>query len=256
MEEPRVASGPAGAPAAGKGARGASTLAGVIFDFDGVLADSEPLHLRAYQDVLARHDLSLSAPDYYDRYLGFDDVGVFRTVWRDRGRELDERALAELIRVKGERFEVLAGQGEGLFPGAAACIRRVAAEAPIAIASGALAPEIEMVLAAADLRRHFRAVVASGDTPRSKPAPDPYLRALELLRPHVAAAGLDPGGCVVAVEDSMWGIESALAAGLRCVGVAQTYAASRLGAAHVVVPTIAAVTPETLRAACGEQMST
>ena len=235
---------------------GAATLAGVIFDFDGVLADSEPLHLRAYQDVLARHDLSLSAPDYYDRYLGFDDVGVFRTVWRDRGRELDERALAELIRVKGERFEVLAGQGEGLFPGAAACIRRVAAEAPIAIASGALAPEIEMVLAAADLRRHFRAVVASGDTPRSKPAPDPYLRALELLRPHVAAAGLDPGGCVVAVEDSMWGIESALAAGLRCVGVAQTYAASRLGAAHVVVPTIAAVTPETLRAACGEQMST
>jgi beta-phosphoglucomutase len=227
------------------------TLAGVIFDFDGVLADSEPLHLRAYQDVLAQHGMALAPCDYYDRYLGFDDVGVFRTVSRDQGRELDEDTLAELIRVKGERFDTLAGQGEGLFPGAADCIRRAATAAPVAIASGALAPEIDTVLAAADLRRYFRAIVASGDTPRSKPAPDPYLRALELLRPHIQAAGLDPGGCVVAVEDSMWGIESALAAGLRCVGVAQTYAASRLGTAHVVVPTIADVTPETLRTACG-----
>ena len=231
--------------------QGAATLAGVIFDFDGVLANSEPLHLRAYQDVLAERGMTLGAADYYDRYLGFDDDGVFRTVWSDQGLALDEETLVELIRVKGERFEALAGQGEALFPGAAECIRRVAAEAPVAIASGALAPEIETVLDAAGLRRHFRAVVASGDTPRSKPAPDPYLRALELLRPHVAAAGLDPGGCVVAVEDSMWGIESALAAGLRCMGVAQTYAASRLGAAHVVVPTIVGVTPSALRAACG-----
>ena len=255
MAEPRVAPGPAGAPAASQRARGPSTLAGVIFDFDGVLADSEPLHLRAIQDVLAQRGMRLSAPDYYDRYLGFDDADVFRTVWRDHGRALDEGALAALIRVKGERFDALAGRGAGLFPGAADCIHRVAAEVPIAIASGALAPEIEMVLDAAGLRRHFRAIVASGDTPRSKPAPDPYRRALELLRPHVEAAGLDPGGCVVAVEDSMWGIESALAAGLRCVGVAQTYAASRLGAAHVVVPTIADVTVEALRTACGGDLS-
>ena len=232
--------------------KGAAPLAGVIFDFDGVLADSEPLHLRAYQEVLAERGMTLGAADYYDRYLGFDDDGVFRTVWRDQGLAIDEETLAGLIRVKGERFEALAGQGEALFPGAADCIRRVAVEAPIAIASGALAPEIETVLAAAGLRRHFRAVVASGDTPRSKPAPDPYLRAIELLRPHVTAAGLDPEGCVVAVEDSMWGIESALAAGLRCVGVAQTYAASRLGTAQVVVPTIADVTPDVLRAACAE----
>ena len=228
------------------------TLAGVIFDFDGVLADSEPLHLRAYQEVLAERGMTLGAADYYDRYLGFDDDGVFRTVWRDQGLAIDEEALAELIRVKGERFEAMAGQGEALFAGAADCVRRVAAEVPVAIASGALAPEIETVLDAAGLRPHFHAVVASGHTPRSKPAPDPDLRALELLRPHVTAAGLDPAGCVVAVEDSMWGIESALAAGLRCVGVAQTYPASRLDAAHVVVPTIADVTLEALRAACGD----
>ena len=64
-------------------------LAGVIFDFDGVLADSEPLHLRAYQEVLAPRSIALSTTDYYDRYLGFDDVGVFRAVARDQGRELE-----------------------------------------------------------------------------------------------------------------------------------------------------------------------
>ena len=230
---------------------GAAALAGVVFDFDGVIADSEPLHLRAVQAALAGHGVDLAASDYYDRYLGFDDADVFRTVWRDQGWALDEDTLAGLIRVKGERFEALSGRGAALFPGAAECIRRAAAEAPVAIASGALGPEIETVLAAAGLRHHFRAVVASGDTPRSKPAPDPYLRAVELLRPHAAAAGLDPAGCVVAVEDSMWGIESALAAGLRCVGVAQTYPAGRLGTAHAVVPTVADVTPDTLRAVCG-----
>ena len=234
------------------GGGGAAAPAGVVFDFDGVIADSEPLHLRAVQAALAGHGVDLAASDYYDRYLGFDDADVFRAVWRDQGWPLDEDALAGLIRVKGERFEALSGRGAALFPGAADCIRRVAAAVPVAIASGALAPEIEAVLDAAGLRHHFRAVVASGDTPRSKPAPDPYLRAVELLRPHVAAAGLDPAGRVVAVEDSMWGIESALAAGLRCVGVAQTYPASRLGTAHIVVPTIADVTPETLRAACAD----
>ena len=225
-------------------------LAGVIFDFDGVLADSEPLHLRAYKDVLASRGVTLASPDYYDRYLGFDDVGVFRAVARDQGWALTEETLAELIRVKGERFDLLAGQGEALFPGAADCVRRVAAEVPIAIASGALGPEIEALLATTGLRRHFTSIVAAGDTPRSKPAPDPYLRAIELLRPYAAAAGQDPGGCFVAIEDSKWGIESAIAAGLRCIGVTHTYPANELQAAHVVVSTIGEVELGTLRHLC------
>ena len=225
-------------------------LAGVIFDFDGVLADSEPLHLRAYQEVLAPRGIDLAATDYYDRYLGFDDPGVFRAVAHDQGWELGEETLAELIRVKGERFDTLVGQGEGLFAGAADCVRRVAAAVPVAIASGALGPEIEALLSTTGLRHHFKAIVASGDTPRSKPAPDPYLRAVELLRPFAGGAGPDPADCFVAIEDSRWGIESALAAGLRCLGVAQTYQADTLRNAHAVVPTIGDVELDALRRLC------
>ena len=225
-------------------------LAGVIFDFDGVLADSEPLHLRAYQEVLAPRGFALSTTDYYDRYLGFDDLGVIRAVARDQGRELSEEALRRLIRIKGERFDTLVEQGEALFPGAADCVHRVAMEVPAAIASGALGPEIEALLSTTGLRDHFKAIVASGDTPRSKPAPDPYLRAVELLRPFVGAAGRDPAACFVAIEDSRWGIASALAAGLRCVGVAQTYPAEELRDAHAVVPTIGDVQLDMLRGLC------
>ena len=225
-------------------------LSGVIFDFDGVIANSEPLHLRAYQEVLAPRGITLESRQYYDRYLGYDDVGVFRAMSRDQQWELSEETLAELIRVKGECFDTLVSQGEALFPGAAECIRRTAAKLPIAIASGALAGEIDSLLVTAELRGYFQTIVASGDTPRSKPAPDPYLRAIELLRPHAAAAGLDPQGCFVAIEDSKWGIKSALGAGLLCIGVAQTYTAEELDIAHSVVATIADVTLDTLRGVC------
>ena len=225
-------------------------LAGVIFDFDGVLANSEPLHLRAYREVLAPRGIELATTDYYDRYLGFDDLGVFRAVAHDQEWELGEETLGELIRVKGERFDTLVGQGDPLFAGAADCVRRVAAEVPVAIASGALGPEIEALLSTTGLRHHFKAIVASGDTPRSKPAPDPYLRAVELLRPFAAAASHDPVGCFVAIEDSKWGIESALGAGLRCLGVAQTYPADTLRNAHAVVGTIGDVELDALRSLC------
>ncbi|MDP6580489.1 MAG: HAD family phosphatase [Vicinamibacterales bacterium] len=234
-------------------------LAGVIFDFDGVLANSEPLHLRVYREVLAPHGVNLAAADYYNRYLGFDDVGVFRAVAEDSGWELSEETLVELIRVKGERFDTLAEQGETLFPGAADCVRRLAAEVPIAIASGALRPEIEAMLATAGLSHYFKAIVASGDTPRSKPSPDPYVRAVELLRPCAAAASTtrtdDASDCFVAIEDSIWGIESALAAGLRCIGVAHTYPAEQLRGAHAVVPTISDIEVDAVRRLCEQDVT-
>jgi beta-phosphoglucomutase-like phosphatase (HAD superfamily) len=196
--------------------------------------------------------VALDPADYYARYLGFDDVGVFQTIAHDQDWDLSEDTLMNLIRAKGQLFDELVNSGDTLFPGAASCIRTIAAEFPIAIASGALASEIETVLATTNLRQHIRAIVASGDTPRSKPEPDPYLRALELLRPYVKTGGHNPNGCFVAIEDSRWGIESAVKAGLRCIGIAQTYPATALEAAHLVLPTIADVTLDTLHKVCAE----
>jgi len=225
-------------------------LSGVIFDFDGVLSDSEPLHLRAFQDVLKTEGITLATTDYYERYLGFDDVAVFRNLTADLGLEMSDERLAKLIQLKHKHLNELLNQGGRLFPGAAECILRTATEFPIAIASGAQSHEIETLLDSANLRHHFRAVIASGDTPRSKPFPDPYLKAVDLLRAFAKKSGHDHDGCFVAVEDSKWGIESAISAGLRCIGIAQTYPPSELASANLVVQTIADVTLETLHHVC------
>ena len=204
----------------------------IVFDFDGVIANSEPLHYRAFHEVMAEAGADLSEKDYYDRYLGYDDVGVFRTVATDRGLTWDTEGIAALVARKAARIDVLEQKMSMLFPGADAAVRRAAAAVPIAIASGALRAEIRKVLEREQLAKYFTAIVSAEDTPVSKPAPDPYLRAVALLSPALggAAAAAD----VVAIEDSPWGLQSARAAGLRTVAVAHTYAASALDADLVI----------------------
>ena len=208
-------------------------LLGVIFDFDGVIADTEPLHLKAYQDVLVDGPLVLAADAYYSRYLGFDDVGVFTELAADQAVALEPAELSRLIEVKSRRFMELAATAETLFPGARECIERLAADLPLGIASGSLRREIEDILRHADLRRHFMTIVATDDVDRAKPAPDCYTRAVELLGAGLGQPGVPAS--FVAIEDSSWGIEAANAAGVPCLAVTHTYPADALaGAARVV----------------------
>ena len=210
-----------------------TTLHGIVFDFDGVIANSEPLHLRAFQKALAEEGLALSEREYFSRYLGFDDVGVFAAIARDRGLPMTDRQNAALVARKGIHLQAMLHAGEVLFPGAADFIRDAAAAVPIAIASGALRHEIEEVLDATGLRSLFGVIVASGDTPHSKPSPAPYLLAFQSLRERTQN-GLAARRCV-AIEDSRWGLESARGAGLRCVGVTNSYPAVELEGAELIV---------------------
>lgn len=217
----------------------------VVFDFDGVIANSEPLHFQAFRSVLEQEQIALSVDDYYARYLGFDDVGVFRAVSRERGETWSAGRIASLVARKAVRLEALEREGSILFAGAEAAIRRLAADLPLAIASGALKPEIMRVLEHTGLAPCFLAVVGAQDTPNSKPSPDPYLKAVSLL---AAATGwaLEHAECV-AVEDSQWGLESARAAGLRTIGVTHTYPASSLPSAEMVIANLDALTLATVR---------
>jgi HAD superfamily hydrolase (TIGR01509 family) len=217
----------------------------VIFDFDGVIANSEPLHFTAFRGVLAEEGVTLTAEEYYAQYLGYDDIGVFRAVSRDRGLSWNVDLVTGLVDRKAVRLERLEQERSILFPGAEQAIRRLAATLPLAIASGALRAEILRVLNHAGLSQYFRAVVAAEDTPASKPAPDPYLRAVSLLGTAIGQP-LAPCECV-AVEDSQWGLESARAAGLRTIGITHTYPASSLGAAELVIGNLDALTPATVR---------
>jgi beta-phosphoglucomutase len=207
----------------------------IVFDFDGVLADSEPLHLRAYQEVLGPMGITLSRDEYYSRYLGYDDEGVFTHLAAAHGVDLAPPRLAALISEKGRAFDAIIESGDVLYPGAAACVAHMAASFPLGIASGALRHEIEAILRGGRMAEHFRFIVASGDTPASKPAPDPYLRA-------AALHNVPPSECL-AIEDSRWGIEAAKAAGLLCVAITHTYPRGELSMADGIVDSLDEFTP-------------
>jgi len=207
----------------------------VVFDFDGVIADSEPLHLRALQEVLSPIGLTVDRREYYSRYLGYDDVGAFRAIGSDRGVQLTDDRIRTLIAAKSTIYQSLL-TADVLYAGAHECVRRLADVYPLGIASGALRHEIEAILRAGALDGYFRFIVASGDTRTGKPAPDPYVRA-------AALHGL-PADVCVAIEDSRWGIESARGAGMRCIGIAHTYPPPELSEADAVVERLDEITLE------------
>ena len=225
-----------------------SALQAVIFDFDGVIADSEPLHFRAFQQALAEDGLELAPKEYYARYLGYDDVGMFQAFGEDRGLPMNAERVTELVARKGTKLQAMLHGGSVLFPGAVEFVRTAAGAVPIAIASGAMRHEIQEVIEAAGVANLFAAIVASGDTPESKPSPAPYRLAFERLQDFTGTA-LDAQRCV-AIEDSRWGLESARGAGLRCVGVTNSYPADELAGAELVVSGLQALTLDALDRLC------
>ncbi len=224
-------------------------ISALIFDFDGVIADTERIHLAAFRQALAAFagtapefpSLQLSNDEYYAKYLGFDDEGVFRLLGADRGVDIGDARVRELVAGKSKAYEALVAEARSvIYPGAEACIRRFHGRMPLAIASGAHAGEIRTVLGPAGLLPCFETIVGCGDTPSGKPSPDPYEEAARRLN-------VDPRRCA-AIEDSRWGIQSAVAAGMTCIAVTTNYAAHQLPGAVIVVPSIKDVTVELIEA--------
>jgi beta-phosphoglucomutase len=213
-----------------------SQIQAIVFDFDGVLADTEQLHLAAYQDIFSTRGISLPRDEYYANYLGYNDEGVFRRLSDAHGLKWTDDDVVTLIAEKTEVFDSVVEKTDVLYPAAASCIQRLANDYPLGICSGAMRHEIEMVLRRARLGGYIRFIVASGDTMQSKPAPDPYARAAQLHAFH-------PSECV-AIEDSRWGIVSAKTAGLKCVAITNTYPAAELVDADTTIASLDEFTRE------------
>jgi beta-phosphoglucomutase len=219
-------------------------LKAVLFDFDGVLVNSEPLHHAALRDALRPEGIDIDAEEYVRTYLAFDDWEAVRLALRVHGQTAEPERVDAIASRKANLFEALL-PGIPFFPGARELVRGLARELPVGIASGARRCEIEAILAAGGLRDSFTAIVGADDVTATKPDPEPYLAAMRLLAPRVA--GLAPAECLV-FEDSQAGIASGLAAGMKVVAVAHSYPAEQLGAADHVVPSLTGLTHGGLRA--------
>jgi HAD superfamily hydrolase (TIGR01509 family) len=217
-------------------------LQAIIFDFDGVIADTEPLHYAALRQVLAAEfGITLSQSEYYADYLGYDDRGCFTAALTAHQRPITSGLVDELVQKKGRAYLAALGTDLKLFPGVRPLIEDTARGYRLAIASGALRHEIELILEEAGLRKAFSWITSAEDVSRGKPSPEPFLRAMAGLNAIVPARPLRPADCL-AIEDSIPGIRGARAAGMKVLGVANTHPIQDLHEADAAASSLEEIT--------------
>ena len=225
-------------------------LRAIFFDFNGVLVDDEAIHQELFQEVLAEEGVSLSKEDYYEKYVGCDDSGCFTLALESAEREVDPTLLVRLIARKASYYrDRILRDGFEFFPGAESLVKAAAAGSmTLAVVSGALRQEIEDALAQAELRSFFKVVVAAEDVREGKPSPEGYARAIQELnsRSPLPERLFHPHE-ILAIEDTLPGLQAAAGAGLVTLGVAQTFSREELSAANVLADNLEGLSMDQLQ---------
>jgi HAD superfamily hydrolase (TIGR01509 family) len=206
----------------------------IIFDLDGTLADTEPLHFEAFAGVLHAEGIVLDRAEYFSRLIGFDDRDCFAAVLRENGRRATDGALAALIARKAAVYQEMIAGRDVFFPGAADFVRQCARRFPLIVATGTLRVEAELILKRAGVRELFADIIAAEDVEHGKPAPEGFEKALGRLgfllrlRPP-----LEPVESLV-IEDTVAGVEAARRAGMRALAVCTSARPEELKGAEIV----------------------
>jgi HAD superfamily hydrolase (TIGR01509 family) len=196
----------------------------VIFDMDGIIVNSEPIHKQAFYEVLDEIGFGRNHGMSFEDYIGRSDFEM----WIDFvAKHKPAQTLEELLKLKRDRVIAYLQQTEPFFPGLVPLVKKLAGEYVLAVASGSERLVVEAVLGLQGLRRFFSCVVTAGDVQRGKPAPDIFLHTARLLE-------IKPEECWV-IEDSKPGVEAALAAGMRVIAVPNSHPAEELDRAHHVL---------------------
>jgi HAD superfamily hydrolase (TIGR01509 family) len=209
----------------------------VIFDFDGVLVNSEPLHYLAFHDVLAKEGIELTETEYYNEMIGFDDRGAFNHIFKVHGRALDPKTFLRVMTLKSEKMrELIEGRRDLALPGAEEFVRGLWRNYPLAVCSGALREEIELMLEAAALRDCFSVIVSAEDVTVGKPDPQGYLLTSRLISEKIHKP-TKPRDFLI-VEDAPTVLKSVRKVGFPTLAVATTYSIDKLSDADWATPSL------------------
>jgi len=217
-------------------------LRAVIFDFDGIIVNSEPAILKLTQEMAALEGWTVTEADYYHDYLALDDRGIVEHLYASHGQPVDAVRRDELLAWKICRYEEIIRDGLPAMPGAVEFVTELARRYPLAIASGSLRAEIHHLLSQLGLREKFSVLATADDCLRSKPDPEVYLLALLRLRalPVFRDRPLQSEDCL-AIEDAPLGVVAAQAAGFKCLALTHSRPAEELQHADLVAPDFAQV---------------
>ncbi len=225
-------------------------LRAIIFDFDGVIVDSEGLIFGLTQQMAAQEGWTVTEEEYFRDYLALDDRGIVEHLFESHGRPLDPRRRDELIEWKFQAYQEIIREGLPALAGAVEFVRSAAGRFPLAIASGSLGVEIEHLVGKLGLRESFAALATADDCQRSKPDPEVYHLAVKRLNdlPGFAGAPLRASECL-AIEDAPLGVVAAQRAGMRCLALAHSRPADELRHADWVFEEFSEVNLEEIRKA-------
>ncbi len=239
----------------------------IIFDFDGIIVDSEPLIMRLTQRMAALEGWTVSDEEYYRNYLALDDRGVIDRLYESQGHSIDPARRDELLEWKFHLYAEAIREGLPPMAGVVEFVNKVAAHFPLAIASGSLRSEVEHLLQKLGLREKFTVIATADDCARSKPDPEIFFKALarlqqlpdfdggengEMGKKERLPGPLQAAECL-AIEDAPAGVVAAQAAGMRCLALAHSRPVEALGHADWVCREFADVDLERIQAAFGEQ---
>lgn len=192
------------------------SIPALIFDLDGLLVDSEPLHLLAYRSILADFGLELTQQEFVEGWLSYGGKGI-RYYLEKMGIE-DPGKIQAVRELKADRFLQIAYEKVKLMPGAKALLQKVKSRALICgIGTGAYRREYELMVEECGLRDYIEVVVGGNEVAKNKPSPDVFLKVAEKL--NVA-----PEQCVV-FENSNLGIRAARKAKMKCLVVPSPFTA-------------------------------
>lgn len=200
------------------------SLKAVLFDFNGIIINDEPLQEQLIEQILIEENLRPQPGEFRKICLGRSDRACLTELLTRRGRVVSESYLMQLIKRKAQAYQQLLGKQElPLYSGLEDLIFQLRSrELKLAVVSGAIRSEVELVLSQANLADYFMLIVAGDDITTSKPEPDGYLLAVERLNQLYPELNLQPSECL-AIEDTFAGIQAAKRAGMGVVGVANTY---------------------------------
>ena len=201
------------------------TLKAILFDFNGVIINDEPIHQELISEILIAENLSFDQTELHNLSLGRSDRACLTDLFNRDGRVVTEEYLTKLITAKATAYRAKLQQLQTLpiYPDVTNFLAQLQQQKlTIALVTGALRQQVELILQQTNLTQYFSVIIAGDDIKTSKPEPDGYLLAVIKLNQQHPELNLQSHECLV-IEDSIAGIEAAKRAKMQVVGIANTY---------------------------------
>ena len=201
----------------------------IIFDFDGVILDSENSHFIAFNEGLKNLNINISEDEYYSKYISLDDRGVITNVVNDKNISVTNEEIDMIIKNKNDYFESRLIDNSKLFPGVEELIIQLSKNFVLSIGSGANRSEIIKTLKNNNIHDYFEIIVSANEVNNPKPNPETYNRVLDNINTDFNINE------IIVIEYSPGGIEAAKSAGLKCIAITNTFDNKQLRKADIIV---------------------